>query len=593
MASSSQAHTQKTPKEIPQLDPLSRTSPPGDATCDWRGQAKLNWSQAFSILQTYKCPVCRSVKHSLVDCPVAQKRGYKVTYSASENTGAGYRPPPCHGAGGAPRHSNTARKGRAEAAPGPSPAPAPKLAPIRPEGPLPAKLGKVVGFKVETPSISLSKASNSPSASDDDHFLDWGGTNEDVIHALERTQSQKTKATKAHASLKPSQSPPVSSHASARTVQCHNKFLQRLSAMDTAGTTGSDAWVPTKLSSARSGSSGNNKQQVTSYLCVDSGASHDLFPNRSYFIDYNAISDAGHYVVVANESHIPIHGIGTVRCQIDGHEVLIRKVYHVPLLNSPLFSICTHRRRGAGCSLVADDSGCWLTLPSFIMKIDDSDDFLLPIAPSNPTAPLEYSKPLLIQHTLTAARRAATTKTISCRRSRVAIAASHLLPAQSPEKRAELPIIPTNYIPESASAKRHRHSSYDLHRHFGCRKLNYDILPHLGTGLHVTQTKEPPLTIGGMSTMKRGARGGPVTRPPRALHTVGIDIGYGNGKSPGYQCCLFMVDLATRYTWTYGLANLSGDTIIDALWRFFVNAGGFPRRLHCDFDRRFLAGSAG
>jgi hypothetical protein len=45
---------------------------PGDATCDWRGQAELNWSQAFSILQTYKCPVCRSIKHSLVDCPVAQ-----------------------------------------------------------------------------------------------------------------------------------------------------------------------------------------------------------------------------------------------------------------------------------------------------------------------------------------------------------------------------------------------------------------------------------------------------------------------------------------------------------------------------------------
>jgi transposase InsO family protein len=279
-------------------------------------------------------------------------------------------------------------------------------------------------------------------------------------------------------------------------------------------------------------------------------------------------------------------------CQTDGHEVLIRKVYSVPLFNSPLFSIRTHWRRGAGSSIVADDSGCWLTLPSFIMKIDDFDDFLLPIAPSDPTAPLEYSKPLSIRHTLTAARRAATTKTISCRRSRVPTAASHLLPVQSPEKRAELPIIPTNYVPESASAKQHCHSSYDLHRHFGCRKLNYDILPHLGTGLHVTQTKEPPLTIGDMSMMKRGARGGPVTRPPRALHTVGIDIGYRDGKSPGgYQYFLFMADLATRYSWTYGLADLSGDTIIDALWRFFVDAGGFPRRLCCDFDRRFLAGS--
>jgi hypothetical protein len=53
------------------------------------------------------------------------------------------------------------------------------------------------------------------------------------------------------------------------------------------------------------------------------------------------------------------------------------------------------------------------------------------------------------------------------------------------------------------------------------------------------------------------------------------------------------VDLATRYTWTYSLTDLSGDTIVDALWRFFVDAGGFPRRLRCDFNRLFLAGSGG
>jgi hypothetical protein len=80
-----------------QLDEASTS----DMTCDWRGQAKLSWSQAFSLLRTYKCPVCRSVKHSLVDCPVVQKRGFKVTYRASEDTGADYRPPPRQGAGGA------------------------------------------------------------------------------------------------------------------------------------------------------------------------------------------------------------------------------------------------------------------------------------------------------------------------------------------------------------------------------------------------------------------------------------------------------------------------------------------------------------
>jgi hypothetical protein len=81
------------------------------------------------------------------------------------------------------------------------------------------------------------------------------------------------------------------------------------------------------------------------------------------------------------------------------------------------------------------------------MPIDDSDDFLLPIAPSDPTAPLEYAKPVATRHTLTAARRAATSKTISCRRSRVPAEASHLLPVQT-AKQEELPIIPTSYVPE-------------------------------------------------------------------------------------------------------------------------------------------------
>jgi hypothetical protein len=85
-----------------------------------------------------------------------------------------------------------------------------------------------------------------------------------------------------------------------------------------------------------------------------------------------------------------------------------------------------------------------------------------------------------------------------------------------------------------------------------------------------------------------GARGGPVAKHPRDRHTISADIGYGEGVGPGgYKYCL---DLATRYTWVYGLSDLSGDCLIDALWRFFVDAGGFPKRFRCDFDWRFLHG---
>jgi hypothetical protein len=35
---------------------------------------------------------------------------------------------------------------------------------------------------------------------------------------------------------------------------------------------------------------------------------------------------------------------------------------------------------------------------------------------------------------------------------------------------------------------------------------------------------------------------------------------------------------------------MNGETISDALWKFFIDAGGFPRRIQCDFDPKFMGG---
>ena len=97
-----------------------------------------------------------------------------------------------------------------------------------------------------------------------------------------------------------------------------------------------------------------------------------------------------------------------------------------------------------------------------------------------------------------------------------------------------------------------------------------------------------------MVNLKRGSKGKLLERPKHKLHTVGMDIGYGDGKSPGgFTHCLVIVDLATRHAWTYGLANTSSTSIVDALWRFFIDAGGFPKRVRCDFDKRLIQGDVG
>jgi hypothetical protein len=89
--------------------------------------------------------------------------------------------------------------------------------------------------------------------------------------------------------------------------------------------------------------------------------------------------------------------------------VEFRNVLYVPDLQMPLLSVRTHRRRGAGCSFIADPEGCWLT-------IDDGDDCLLPFsyAPDDSTA--EYSQP----RTLSSASRAYLASTVSARRMTVA-----------------------------------------------------------------------------------------------------------------------------------------------------------------------------
>ena len=72
-----------------------------------------------------------------------------------------------------------------------------------------------------------------------------------------------------------------------------------------------------------------------------------------------------------------------------------------------------------------------------------------------------------------------------------------------------------------------------------------------------------------------------------------MDIGYGSGSSPGgHKFVLVLVDQCTSHTWIYGMRSTSGADIQEALWKFFIDAGGFPATIQCDFDSRFLGGKA-
>ena len=156
--------------------------------------------------------------------------------------------------------------------------------------------------------------------------------------------------------------------------------------------------------------------------------------------------------------------------------------------------------------------------------------------------------------------------------------------------------LPPNYstVESARGVAPERYSRYELETMFGGRQLkDYGVLTGLGDGIKMNNTSKELLTIGRLVNIKRGRsrnKAGSVDTP---LGVVGMDIGYGVPGGPGgHKYVLVLVDKCTTHTWTYGMHGTSGTDIQEALWKFFIEAGGFPTTIQCDFDPRFVGGRA-
>jgi hypothetical protein len=356
------------------------------------------------------------------------------------------------------------------------------------------------------------------------------------------------------------------------------------------------------------------KANTVTQACIDSGATSNMDPRGQVFQDYIKLTDC--YVLVANNVKIPCLGRGSVSITLGERPLLLRNVLHVPDLDMLLISCRVHRRRGRGCSFIADATGCFLTFPTFFLTIDDTHECALPCGIGPPDGPYHYKDVPNLRRsrdasnpTYLAAKRAIGTL-ISlptgkcCRVSRSSTPATDpallsTIPVASHRKpqpaitvvREPPPVLPCETPKSSALAKK-RYSPHDLHRLFGGRKLpNFGILAELGTGIEVKDSTDPLLSVCDVVNLQRGRHGKLLTPPKAALGVVGMDIGYGEGVSPGgYRYCLMLVDRKTRKTWVYGLPDMGGNSLCDALWRFFIDAGGFLRQIQSDFDPKFVGG---
>ena len=72
-----------------------------------------------------------------------------------------------------------------------------------------------------------------------------------------------------------------------------------------------------------------------------------------------------------------------------------------------------------------------------------------------------------------------------------------------------------------------------------------------------------------------------------------MDIGYGEGMScGGSKYVLVLVDQCTSNSFTYGMHGASEADVCETLWKFFIDIGGFPKTIQCDFDPRLIGGKA-
>jgi hypothetical protein len=96
-----------------------------------------------------------------------------------------------------------------------------------------------------------------------------------------------------------------------------------------------------------------------------------------------------------------------------------------------------------------------------------------------------------------------------------------------------------------------------------------------------------------LTTIDRNNKGKTLALPQHYLKKFGMDIGFGHKDSPGgLKYSLLIVDYKTRHNFIYGLRAVSGEDIHNALLAFFIEAGGIPGTIQCDFNTKFLAGSA-
>jgi hypothetical protein len=133
-----------------------------------------------------------------------------------------------------------------------------------------------------------------------------------------------------------------------------------------------------------------------------------------------------------------------------------------------------------------------------------------------------------------------------------------------------------------------------LHRIFGCRRFrNQQHVIAASSNATLIHSGELPATIGDFATIPKPAKGQSISKRRKYLDKVHMDIVFGDCLSlGGFRYALLLVDVATRYSWIFGMQTLTSNEIIQCFEDFKVDAGSVPKVFHSDFDQKLIGGKA-
>ena len=133
-----------------------------------------------------------------------------------------------------------------------------------------------------------------------------------------------------------------------------------------------------------------------------------------------------------------------------------------------------------------------------------------------------------------------------------------------------------------------------LHKIFGCRRFrNQQHVTDASSNATLIHTGALPATLGAFTTIPNPPSGKPLRKRRKFLDKVHMDIIFGDCVGlGGFRYAILLVDVATRYSWMYGIKTLTSYQIIATFEAFRADAGKLPKKFHSDFDRKLIGGKA-